>query len=529
MRKAAYLFLLGLALLLMGCPPAEQAPLPAPENSRTVRLTEPFLEATFPATWKVSLAAPGQPEALLSASDSQGAQVMVLARRLQQTLDLERMGQALARVDQGRLKDEKGAQDFSPSQAEGLGGVAAVSYSYALAGQAHRRWLAVAGLWLYTVDMAGAAQPQAAWQAVLAAIRLVPGAVAPALAAAPGPASAGGSGPGLAGLRALLDSLDPVRLAQARAQLAQARQAYPQDQRLAALEAEATALHLLALRMTQRPDPRLDLTALRGRAQAAAQALKDDAAAQRAWGLLLLAQRQGGDAEAVLERALALGPRDGRNLLAQAFWRAFDPAAQERLARQALALNPGLPAARMVLARALLKQGRPAEAAELFRQVLAADGDHAQALAGLASVEMDEPASQGQARTRFQKALQMDPQDTAALFNLALLLKRQGQAGEAEQELSRLLALDPGDAAAHNLRGQVLQEQKRYAQARESYLAATKADPRHAQAFFNLGALCASQLGDPACARGAFIRFLELEPSGPRTAKVREWLARQGQ
>ena len=90
------------------------------------------------------------------------------------------------------------------------------------------------------------------------------------------------------------------------------------------------------------------------------------------------------------------------------------------------------------------------------------------------------------------------------------------------------MAVDPRDASALNLRGQVQQEQGRLPQARQSFEASTKANPQAAQAFYNLGALCAGQLEDLACAKAAFSRFVELEPSGPRSQKIRDWLARQG-
>ncbi|MBI4798440.1 MAG: tetratricopeptide repeat protein [Desulfarculus sp.] len=121
------------------------------------------------------------------------------------------------------------------------------------------------------------------------------------------------------------------------------------------------------------------------------------------------------------------------------------------------------------------------------------------------------------------------PSHQAARFNLALVRLSQERPQEAQRLAQDILTKDPQDASAHNLRGLALLAQKQYAQAAQAFEAASQADPRHAQALYNLGGVCAGQLQNSDCARQAFRRFLELEPQGPRADKARAWLQRHGQ
>jgi tetratricopeptide (TPR) repeat protein len=90
------------------------------------------------------------------------------------------------------------------------------------------------------------------------------------------------------------------------------------------------------------------------------------------------------------------------------------------------------------------------------------------------------------------------------------------------------LLQNPADAAALNLKGLALREQKKDQEAAQAFRQAVQSDPKHAGAYYNLGALCASRLKDMACARQAFQAFLELEPASERAIRIRVWLTRQG-
>lgn len=107
--------------------------------------------------------------------------------------------------------------------------------------------------------------------------------------------------------------------------------------------------------------------------------------------------------------AVDLDSSDPQNWLE--VWRAagYDPE-HEALAR-ALALGPGLPAARIDLAAALAERGRLDEAAE---QLL--------------------------------RALKLAPRNALAHFDLAMVLKRKGEGVKARALIRRARAMHPGDA-----------------------------------------------------------------------------------
>lgn len=519
MKKSTWLLL---CLWLAGCVPpmAGTGPLGTFQpTGRAFHASQPYLDVVFPAGYQQQ-AGPdaSQPHRVVGSLGPRGAVVFITARKLQQAMDLGRLGEALVRVDQGELRAQPGAEDFRPARPDQLGGVSALAYTYSLAGRQHRRLLAESGGWLYAVDLSGPAEAQEELAGVLATVRLLP--ATPAAC----PTTAGGADTVMDETRPQLDSLDPPRLAQALARIVQARAA-ADTPKLSSLEAEAAALQVLVLRGQKRRPPALDLPRLLEQARAAG-AAGDNGDRQRAWGLILLASDRAPEAEDALERAVKLEPGRAVNYLALALWYGFDASSQESYARRALALDPALVGAQWMLVRALELQNRNQEAESAIAGLLARDPQHSLGLQAAGGLEIDRAPEQ--ALAHLEQALALDPQNTNARFNLALCLKRLHKDSQAESELDKLLAQDPQDASALDLRGRVQQEQGRLAQARQSFEAAIKANPQAAHAYYNLGALCAGQLADLACAKPAFSRFLELEPSGPRSQKIRDWLTRQG-
>jgi tetratricopeptide (TPR) repeat protein len=58
----------------------------------------------------------------------------------------------------------------------------------------------------------------------------------------------------------------------------------------------------------------------------------------------------------------------------------------------------------------------------------------------------------------------------------------------------------------------------------KAYEEAIAKDPRHRNAWMNLGIVKREGLGDQAGARQAWERFLEISPTGPDAERVRTWL-----
>jgi tetratricopeptide (TPR) repeat protein len=90
----------------------------------------------------------------------------------------------------------------------------------------------------------------------------------------------------------------------------------------------------------------------------------------------------------------------------------------------------------------------------------------------------------------YEQALAIEPDSANARYNFALVLRQANYLTDAVNELQRLLAAHPNEARAH----------------------------------LALANLYAQQLRQPAKARPHYERVLELDPSLPQAAEIRDWL-----
>jgi len=220
----------------------------------------------------------------------------------------------------------------------------------------------------------------------------------------------------------------------------------------------------------------------RGRTRRAAElyrrALGHQAAAAAAhYGLGRVALAAGEAAAAIeeFEAVLATAPEATRvhHLLAQA----FRAAGREEDARQALAsAGPGeLPLADPILAELLREAGGSQTHVERAQRASKA-GDT------------------GVAERELRAALEANPDDPTARFNLAVLLARHDRADEAEEQYRTLLAQDPDQTAARFNLGGLLAGQGRMEEAVAELERVVATVPDFKEARFNLaGAL--SRLG----------------------------------
>lgn len=175
-------------------------------------------------------------------------------------------------------------------------------------------------------------------------------------------------------------------------------------------------------------------------------------------------------------------------------------------------------------ATALLRDGKPADAAAALGAILAREPKHAVAahLLGLALKDTGDWAQgeewlrfsiglephQGEfhanlgnllrkrqkyaeAEAAYRRALQLLPQQRAARRGLAQTLNDQHRSAEAEEECQRLLAADGNDADAWEILALALTELGRAAEAERAHRRAIALRPRDAVAHHNLGALLA--------------------------------------
>jgi tetratricopeptide (TPR) repeat protein len=110
--------------------------------------------------------------------------------------------------------------------------------------------------------------------------------------------------------------------------------------------------------------------------------------------------------------------------------------------REALALDPGLAAARTNLGSLAYRAGDTTAARDAFEAALALDPDQPEARFNLANLVL-EAGDLELAVAEFRRVLQSDPEFADAHFNLAVALERLGGRSQARAHLERYLALEP--------------------------------------------------------------------------------------
>jgi tetratricopeptide (TPR) repeat protein len=110
--------------------------------------------------------------------------------------------------------------------------------------------------------------------------------------------------------------------------------------------------------------------------------------------------------------------------------------------REALALDPGLAAARTNLGSLAFRAGDTEKAREAFEAALALDPDQPEARFNLANLVL-EAGDLELAVAEFRRVLQSDPEFADAHFNLAVALERLGGRAQARAHLEHYLALEP--------------------------------------------------------------------------------------
>nr|WP_315190868.1 tetratricopeptide repeat protein [uncultured Albidiferax sp.] len=127
-----------------------------------------------------------------------------------------------------------------------------------------------------------------------------------------------------------------------------------------------------------------------------------------------------------------------------------------------------------------------------------------------------------------QRAVALLPEDTEALFNLALAYANQGLMSQAEHCYRRVIALQPGDAEAHHNLGLALCGQGRRDEALPCYREALRLDPDFVQAHIGLGGLL-QEAGKVVEAESIWRSLLRLKPDDMQASLfLSRCLQRQG-
>ena len=127
-----------------------------------------------------------------------------------------------------------------------------------------------------------------------------------------------------------------------------------------------------------------------------------------------------------------------------------------------------------------------AAAAPLLEQALESDPDNVEARFNLAFA-LTQLAQDDRAIAEYEKVLQVKPDLPQALSNLGMVLLRQDRAGDALARFSKLAELRPDDSQAHYLEGHARSRAGNLSDAIASYQRAVQLDPQSALAHLELG------------------------------------------
>jgi protein O-GlcNAc transferase len=161
----------------------------------------------------------------------------------------------------------------------------------------------------------------------------------------------------------------------------------------------------------------------------------------------------------------------------------FDEA--ELLYRQILAAEPDHADACHLLGALAQQRGRFEESATLITKAIAVKGDVAAFHSNLGNA-LKALGKADEAATAYRRAIVLDPNFADAYNNLGATMRMQGKLDEAEALYRKALTLNPNSADVHDNLGVVLRNQGRLAEAEASYRRALQLNPNFARAHYNL-------------------------------------------
>ena len=157
------------------------------------------------------------------------------------------------------------------------------------------------------------------------------------------------------------------------------------------------------------------------------------------------------------------------------------------------------------------RAGRLTEAESLYRQILAAQPNHAEALHHL-GILAHQAGRSDLAVDLIRQALILNPHHAAAHSNMGAILQAMGRLDEAEAAYRSAVAIDPNHAEAFNNLGFVLRERKEREESVAACRRAIDLKPDYADAYNNLGNVL-TELGRIDEALAALTQALKLHPN----------------
>jgi predicted TPR repeat methyltransferase len=172
----------------------------------------------------------------------------------------------------------------------------------------------------------------------------------------------------------------------------------------------------------------------------------------------------------------------------------------------------------MAVALALHQREQLSSAEDIYRAVLEAVPDHADAL-HFSGVLAHQQGRNDDAVALIERSLELEPEQADWHSNLGIVRQDRLELDEAIAAYRRAIELASDHANAYNNLGVVLRAKGEVADAEEAYRAAIRIDPNHVDAYNNLGVLLNAQKR-PQEAALCFSRAITLRPHDPEARRL---------
>lgn len=254
----------------------------------------------------------------------------------------------------------------------------------------------------------------------------------------------------------------------------------------------------------------------------------ENAHAQASWGRFLAVGKRYPEAEAVLQKAMALDATlvRPRMDLADLYTTALrQPAKAVAIYQQVLAIDPGHAGAHYALGVALAKQGDLAKAQASLERSAQLDANNPLPSMALAQVAVQRKSLDDALRW-VNAALKIQPAFADALVLRGDLQDARGNSPQSLSDYSAAARSAPGLAMAHFKLGSLLQRQNRVKDAMQAYRNAIKAAPDFALAYNNLAWLAAEGGSELSQAESWARQAVKLDPRSAAYLDTLGWVQR---
>jgi tetratricopeptide (TPR) repeat protein len=184
---------------------------------------------------------------------------------------------------------------------------------------------------------------------------------------------------------------------------------------------------------------------------------------------------------------------------------------------RSLLIDPRVPETRRYVGLVHLAAGRPNHARVAWSYAVDVRPDYAAAVLGLAM--LDRTQGLPEARERYARVLELDPDDLEARRTYGEILSETGQLDAAQAQLGRVVATAPGDLRARRALALVLAAQHAGSELIKELAEIVRLDPEDLEARLELAAAYSSN-GNAVAALEAYEEVLRRRPKNPVALKA---------